>query len=150
MYRLNRHLSICHSLSPILPFVAQVVIHFTNVLSRYGLLDLALSLIVITYSRHRMTSLTIGCRVRQSESPRSLTSIHLSFMVDHLRQQDAPPASSLDQSFLLALLPSRSNLQMPRFDQKTRNLAQAPAHFIWFGQHTHLQLIPIDFISRLI
>jgi hypothetical protein len=56
MSRLNRHLSICPRLSPILPFVARVAIYFTNLLSRYCLLDLALSLIVITYSPHRMTS----------------------------------------------------------------------------------------------
>jgi hypothetical protein len=56
MSRLNRHLSTCPRLSPILPFVARVAIYFTNVLSRYCLLDLALSLIVITYSRHGMTS----------------------------------------------------------------------------------------------
>jgi hypothetical protein len=55
MSRLNRHLSICSRLSPILPFVARVAIYFTDVLSRYCLLDLALSLIVIRYSRHRMT-----------------------------------------------------------------------------------------------
>jgi hypothetical protein len=46
----------CPCLSPILPFVAQVAIYFTNVLSRYCLVDLALSLVVITDSRHRMTS----------------------------------------------------------------------------------------------
>jgi hypothetical protein len=56
MFRLNLHLSTCPRLSPILPFVARVLIYFTNVLSQYCLLDLALSLIVITYSRHRMTS----------------------------------------------------------------------------------------------
>jgi hypothetical protein len=56
MSRLNRHLSICPRLSPILPLVARVAIYLTNVLSRYCLLDLTLSLIVIPYSRHRMTS----------------------------------------------------------------------------------------------
>jgi hypothetical protein len=63
MSYLNHHLSICPRLSPILPFVARVAIYFTNVLSRYCLLDLALSLIVITYSRHRMTSTILGSRM---------------------------------------------------------------------------------------